>query len=65
MFDMSRSLFVNTAINLTAQPVASSRLEQRYQTMETISNLHNGHEQDTLALNATLEPTGSYEIDEH
>lgn len=33
--------------------------------METISNLHNGHEQDTLALNATLEPTGSFEIAEH
>jgi hypothetical protein len=64
--DMSRSLFVNTAINLTAQqPAAPCRLEQRNQTMETISNLHNGYEQDTLALNATLEPTGSYEIAEH
>jgi hypothetical protein len=63
---MSRSLFVNTAINLTAQqPAAPCRLEQRNQTMETISNLHNGYEQDTLALNATLEPTGSYEIAEH
>ena len=65
MLDLSRSLFVNTAINLTAQPAASSRLKQRNQTKETISSLHNGHEQDTLALNATLEPTGSYEIDEH
>ena len=63
--DMSRSLFVNTTINFTAQPVASFRLEQRNQTKETISNLHNGYEQDTLALNATLEPTGSYEIAEH
>ena len=66
MVDMSRLLFVNTAINLTAQqPAACFTLEQRNQTMETISNLHNGYEQDTLALNATLEPTGSYEIDEH